>query len=97
MQVHTGTYFHIHTHTHTKVTTNHASTYWYILPHSHTHTHTKVTTTFHFKSGLIRLAMPARFPTTLDPFIAHSFLPLCSILHRQTLARPNCHSQGFTS
>jgi hypothetical protein len=78
----------------TRYTQAHASTYWYIL----SRTHTKVTTTFRFKSGIIRLAMPACFPTTLDPFIARSFLPLCSILPRQNtqagLAAPKLPQQG---
>ncbi len=41
--------------------------------------HKKVTTTFHFESGLIRLAMQASFPSMLEPFIANSFLPLSSL------------------
>ena len=44
------------------------------------YTYKKVTTTFHFKSGLIRLAMPASFPSTLELFLACSFVPLISLL-----------------
>ena len=48
----------------------------------------KVTTTFHFKSGLmmalILLAMPASFPSTLEFFLACSFVPLSSLLDCQT-------------
>jgi hypothetical protein len=50
----------------------------------HVHTHTKVTTTFHFKSGLIRLATPASFPTTLELSLACSIHPLSSLLDCQT-------------
>ena len=44
----------------------------------------KASTTFHFESGLIRLALPASFPSTLEPFIARSFLPVSSLLDCQT-------------
>jgi hypothetical protein len=60
----------------------HTITYIYILVDHDTHT--KVTTTFHLKSGLICLATPASFPTTLEPFIACSVLPLSSLLDCQT-------------
>ncbi len=61
-------------------------TYRYIQVHTSSswYTHTKVTTTFHFKSGLIRLATPASFPTTLEVSLACSFLPLSSLLDCQT-------------
>ncbi len=61
----------------------------------------KVSTTFHFESGLICLAMPASFPSTLEPFIAYSFLPLTalsSLLDCQTtqvgLAAPKLPQPG---
>ncbi len=60
--------------------------------------HTNITTTFHFESGLIRLATPTIFPSTLEPFIACSILPLHSILHCQTtlagLAAPKLPQPG---
>ncbi len=46
--------------------------YRYIQVYSiycHVRIHTKVTTTFHFESGLIRLATPMSFQSTLEPFI----------------------------
>ncbi len=75
------------------------------------YTYKKVTTTFHFKSGLIPLALPTSFPSTLELFLACSFVPLSSLLDcqsavcltgsvrppRRGLPRPNCHSQGLTS
>ena len=56
--------------------------------------HTKVTATFHLDSGFIRgLATPTSVPSTLEPFIAYSILPACSLLDCQTtqawLAAPN--------
>ncbi len=58
----------------------------------------KVTITFHFKSGLIRLAIPASFPSMLELFLACSFLPLSSLLDFQTtqagLAAPNATARG---
>jgi hypothetical protein len=64
----------------------------------HVRIHTKVTTTFHFESGLIRLATLTSFQSKLEPFIACSILPLCSILHRQTtqagLAAPQLPQPG---
>jgi hypothetical protein len=72
-------------------------TYKHILVHTFIYTHTKVTTTFHFKSGLIRLAMPASFPTTPERSLACSFLPLSSLLDCQTtqagLAAPKLPQQ----
>ncbi len=62
--------------------------------------HKKVTTTFHFESGLrlIRLAMPASLPSTLEPFIACSFLPFSSLFDCQTtqagLAAPKLPQPG---
>jgi hypothetical protein len=60
--------------------------------------HKKVSTTFHFESGLIRLEMPASFPSTLEPLIACSFLPLSSRLDCQTtqagLAAPKLPQPG---
>ena len=44
----------------------------------------KASTTFHFESGLIRLALPASIPSTLGTFIARSFLPVSSLLDCQT-------------
>jgi hypothetical protein len=58
--------------------------YKYILVHTFMYTHTKVTTTLHFKSGLIRLATPASFPTTLELSLACSFLPLSCLLDCQS-------------
>jgi hypothetical protein len=69
----------------------------------HVRINKKVTTTFqcfHFESGLIRLATPTSFQSTLEPVIACSILPLRNILHPGGacgLPRPNCHSQGLTS
>ena len=37
----------------------------------------KASTTFHFESGLIRLALPASFPSTLEPFISAHQLSIC--------------------
>ena len=58
----------------------------------------KASTTFHFESGLIRLALPASFPSTLEPFIARSFLPVSSLLDCQTtqagLAAPKLPQPG---
>ncbi len=56
----------------------------YIHVQSFMYTHTEVATTFHFKSGLIRLATPASFPTTLELSLACSIHPLSSLLDRQT-------------
>ena len=71
----------------------------YILRYTFMYAHKKVTTTFHFESGLIRLATLASFPSTLEPFIAYSIHPLGgSILHRQTtqagLATPKLPQPG---
>jgi hypothetical protein len=67
----------------------------------HVRIQTKVTTTFHFESGLIRLATPTSYQSTLEPFIACSMLPLPVSATvrppRLGLPRPNCHSQGLTS
>ena len=58
----------------------------------------KASTTFHFESGLIRLVLPASFPSTLEPFIARSFLPVSSLLDCQTtqagLAAPKLPQPG---
>ena len=58
----------------------------------------KITTTFHFKSGFIRLAMQASFPSTLELFLACSFVPLSSLLDCQTtqagLAAPKLPQPG---
>ncbi len=60
--------------------------------------HKKFTTTFYFESGLIRLAMSASFPCTLEPFMACSFLPLSSRFDCQTtqagLAAPKLPQPG---
>ena len=37
----------------------------------------KASTTFHFESGLIRLALPASIPSTLEPFISAHQLSIC--------------------
>jgi hypothetical protein len=78
----------------TRYTQVHASTYWYILSHTHA-------TTFHINrvlSALRRVCAAGAFPTTLDLFFAHSFLPLRSILQRQTtqagLAAPKLPQPG---
>ncbi len=73
----------------------------YIKVYTVIYAHNKVSTTFHFESGPIRLVMPASssFPSTLEPFIACSFLPLSSLLHYQTtqagLAAPKLPQPGI--
>ena len=70
----------------------------YIKVYTVIYTHKKVSTAFHFESGPIRLAMPTSFPSTLEPFIACSFLPISSLLDCQTTqAGLAAHSQGLTS
>ena len=62
------------------------------------YTYKKVTTPFHFKSGLIRLALPASFPSMRELFQACSFVPLSSLLDCQTtqagLAAPKLPQPG---
>ena len=61
-----GIYMHI------KVYTSiHKCTWRYILTYTLMYAQIKVTTTFHFESGLIRLATQASFQSKLEPFIAY--------------------------
>jgi hypothetical protein len=70
----------------------------YIKVYTVIYAYKTVSTFIHFESGLIRLAMPASFPSTLEPFVACSFLPLSSPLDCQTtqagLAAPKLPQPG---